>query len=93
MAMQKRIILGLRACTWVWILMMLLSLATYIIGQQGLSGLRISLLVLAFALLKGQLVSTYFMGLGQVRGFWRWPVTLWLVILGSLISTAFILAN
>jgi len=66
--MQKRIILGLRACTWVWIIMMLLSLATYIIGQQGLSGLRISLLVLAFALLKGQLVATYFMGLGQVRG-------------------------
>ena len=76
MAMQKRIILGLRACTWVWIIMMLLSLATYIIGQQGLSGLRISLLVLAFALLKGHLVGAYFMGLGQVRGFWRWPVTL-----------------
>jgi len=91
--MQRRVILGLRACTWVWIVMMLLSLATYIIGQQGLSGLRIALLVLAFALLKGQLVSTYFMGLGQVRGLWRWPVTLWLVILGSLISTAFILAD
>jgi len=91
--MQRRVILGLRACTWVWIMMMLLSLATYIIGQQGLSGLRIALLVLAFALLKGQLVSTYFMGLGQVRGLWRWPVTLWLVILGSLISTAFILAD
>jgi hypothetical protein len=91
--MQRRVIFGLRACTWVWIMMMLLSLATYIIGQQGLSGLRIALLVLAFALLKGQLVSTYFMGLGQVRGLWRWPVTLWLVILGSLISTAFILAD
>jgi nitric oxide reductase NorD protein len=28
------------------------------------------------------------MGLGQVRGFWRWPVTLWLLIPGSLISAA-----
>lgn len=93
MAMQKRVILGLRACTWVWILMMLLSLATYLIGQQGLSGLRVSLLVLAFALFKGQLVATYFMGLGQVRGFWRWPVTLWLIIPGGLISTAFVLAD
>jgi cytochrome c oxidase subunit IV len=74
--MQKRIILGLRACTWVWILMMMLSLATYIIGQQGLSGLRISLLVLAFALLKGQLVSTYFSWSSWVawsarRLYWR----------------------
>ena len=91
--MQKHIILGLRACTWVWIIMMLLSLATYIIGQQGLSGLRISLLVLAFALLKGQLVGMYYMGLGQLRGFWRWPITLWLIIPGGLISTAFILAD
>ena len=85
MAMQKRIILGLRACTRVWILMMLLSLATYIIGQQGLSGLRISLLVLAFALFKGQLVGAYFMGLGQVRGFWRWPICRCLPMPGSII--------
>ena len=93
MAMQKRIILGLRACTWVWIILMLLSLVTYTIGQQGLSGLHISLLVLVFALLKGQLVGAYFMGLGRLRGFWRWPVTLWLIIPGGLISTAFILAD
>ena len=93
MTMQKRIIFGLRTCTRVWIAMMLLSLVTYIIGQQGLSGLHISLLVLAFALLKGQLVGAYFMGLGSLRGFWRWPVTLWLLIPGGLISTAFILAD
>jgi len=93
MAMQKRIIFGLRNCTWVWIILMLLSLVTYTIGQQGLGGLHSSLLVLVFALLKGQLVGAYFMGLGRLRGFWRWPVTLWLIIPGGLISTAFILAD
>jgi nitric oxide reductase NorE protein len=62
-------------------------------ANQGGYGLRISLLVLAFALFKGQLVGMYFMGLGQVRGFWRWPITLWLIIPGGLISTAFILAD
>jgi cytochrome c oxidase subunit IV len=93
MAMQKRIILGLRACTWVWVIMLLLSLVTYIIGQLGLSGLDVSLLVLGFALVKGHLVGAWFMGLGQVRGIWRWPVTLWLLIPGGLISAAFILAN
>ena len=93
MAMQKRITFGLRNCTWVWIILMLLSLVTFIIGQQGLGGLHISLLVLGFALLKGQLVGAYFMGLGRLRGFWRWPVTLWLIIPGGLISTAFLLAD
>jgi cytochrome c oxidase subunit 4 len=92
MAMQKRISWGLRACTWVWLFMLLLTGITYGIGQQGLSGLGISLMVLFFALLKGHLVGAYFMGLSRVRGFWRWPVTLWLLIPGGLISIAFILA-
>jgi cytochrome c oxidase subunit 4 len=92
MAMQKRIIWGMRACTWVWLFMLLLTGITYGIGQQGLGGLGISLMVLFFALLKGHLVGAYFMGLSRVRGFWRWPVTLWLLIPGGLISIAFILA-
>ena len=92
MAMQKRISWGLRACTWVWLFMLLLTGITYGIGQQGLSGLGISLMVLFFALLKGHLVGAYFMGLNRVRGFWRWPVTLWLVIPGGLISIAFIMS-
>ena len=71
MAMQKRISWGLRACTWVWLFMLLLTGITYGIGQQGLSGLGISLMVLFFALLKGHLVGAYFMGLSRVRGFWR----------------------
>jgi hypothetical protein len=32
------------------------------------------------------------MGLSRVRGFWRWPVTLWLVIPRGLISAAFIMS-
>ena len=92
MAMQKRIIFGLRACTWVWLVMLLLTGVTYAIGQLGFSGLYVSLTVLFLALLKGQLVGAYFMGLNRVRGFWRWPVTLWLVIPGGLISAAFIMS-
>jgi hypothetical protein len=92
MAMQKRIVFGLRACTWVWLLMLLLTSITYCIGQQGFSGLYVSLTVLLLALLKGHLVGAYFMELNRVRGFWRWPVTLWLVIPGGLISVAFIIS-
>jgi len=93
MSMEKRVFLGIRACTWVWIIMLILSLLTYLVGQQGLSGLEISLGVLFLALFKGYLLGAYFMGLDRVRGFWRWPVTLWLLLPGSLIGTAFILAS
>jgi len=89
----KSNILGMRACTWVWLILLLLSLLTYLVGQQDLSGLNISLGVLFLALLKGYLVGAYFMGLNQVRGFWRWPVTIWLLLPGTLIGTAFMLAG
>jgi cytochrome c oxidase subunit 4 len=92
MAMQKRNVFGLRACTVVWLVLLLLTGVTYAIGQQGFSGLYMSLGVLFLALLKGHLVGAYFMGLSRVRGFWRWPVTLWLVIPGGLISAAFIMS-
>ncbi len=91
--MEKRIVFGLRVCTWVWLLMLLLTTLTYALGERGFSGLAISLGVLGIALLKGHLVGAWFMGLNQVRGLWRWPVTLWLLIPGGLIGTAFILAS
>ncbi|MEJ1337140.1 MAG: cytochrome C oxidase subunit IV family protein [Candidatus Sedimenticola sp. (ex Thyasira tokunagai)] len=49
-------------------------------------------MVLLLALIKGQLVGAYFMGLGRLRGLWRWPVFIWLFIPGILISTAFYLS-
>jgi cytochrome c oxidase subunit 4 len=90
--MRRNTPAGLRPCTWVWLAMMALTLATWAIGRWGSAGLGPSLLVLGFALLKGQLVGDGFMGLRRVRGFWRWPVTLWLVVPGALIATAFWLA-
>ena len=91
--MQKRkTVAGIRACTWVWLIMMALTLVTYFIGQAGLSGLGVALTVLGFAMVKGMMVGDYFMGLKRVRGFWRWPVNLWLIIPGGLITAAFVLA-
>jgi hypothetical protein len=84
--------LGLRPCTRVYLLLLLLSLVTFLIGQIGFSGLEVALVVLLLALLKGQLVGSYFMGLGWVRGWWRWAVSVWLFIPGLLIGAAFILA-
>ncbi len=90
--MEKRLFIGFRYCTWVWLSMMILTLATRLAGNTGLSGLSLSLTVLGIALIKGHLIGDYFMGLRRLRGFWRWPVTLWLTIPGGLVATAFILA-
>ncbi|MCU7803638.1 MAG: cytochrome C oxidase subunit IV family protein [Candidatus Thiodiazotropha sp. (ex Lucinoma annulata)] len=91
--MKKRTVLGIRACTWVWLLMMSLTLTTYLIGQVGVGGVSASLTVLGFALIKGQMLGDYFMGLKRLSGFWRWPVSLWLFLPGGLISAAFMLVG
>jgi cytochrome c oxidase subunit 4 len=83
----------LRPCTRVYLVMLGLTLATFTIGVSGASGLGVSLLVLAFALIKGQMVGDYFMGLKGVRGLWRWVIFLWLFIPGALITAAFALAG
>ena len=49
------------------------------------------MLVLGFALLKAQLIGDHFMGLRRVRGIWRWVIVIWVLLLGSLLSTAFML--
>lgn len=89
--MNKQV-MGIRAHTWVYILLISLTCVTFAVGQAGFSGLRISLFVLVLALVKGQLIGAYFMELGSLRGLWRWPVFIWLFILGNLIGTAFYLA-
>lgn len=82
----------IRPCTWVYLALMLLTLVTWAIGRLGLSGLGLSLFVLVLALIKGGLVGDWFMGLGQVRGPWRWVVMVWLLLPGALIATAFALS-
>jgi len=83
----------LRPCTLVYLAMMGLTFVTFGIGMAGLSGLEVSLTVLVFALIKGQILGDYFMGLKAVRGIWRRAIFLWLFILGALIAIAFWLAD
>lgn len=80
----------LRPCTIVYLALMALSGITWLVGQLGLTGLAAALPVLFLALIKGQMVGDYFMGLENVRGPWRWVVFLWLFVPGALIAIAFI---
>ena len=91
--MRSRHFIGIRYCTWVWLIMLGLTVLTYLIGQLELDSLQASLLVLGFALLKGQMVGDFFMELRRLKGFWRWPVSLWLFLPGMLITIAFALVS
>ena len=83
---------AIRPCTLIYVILMTLTLITWMIGKTEMSGLGISLLVLLFALVKGLLIGDYFMGLRVVSGFWRWPILIWLLIPGALISWAFLIS-
>jgi cytochrome c oxidase subunit IV len=82
----------IRPCTRIWLLLMALSLVTFLVGWLQLQGLVAALTVLGFALLKGLLIGDYYMGLRWVDGLWRWVVVLWLLVPGALITFAFVLA-
>ena len=83
----------IRPCTRVYLVLIALTAVTYLVGEFGLTGLAAALPTLAIALLKGQLVGDFFMGLRGVHGLWRWVVALWLLVPGAFITTAFILAE
>ncbi len=72
----------------VWLLMLLLTLTTYSIGEVGYGGIGVVLLLLITAAIKGGLIIRDFMDLKGVSFLWRaimygW---LWIVCLGISIA-------
>jgi len=78
-----------RPCTFVWLLLILLTVFAFMVGKFELGGITIVSAILLSTLLKGQMVIDYFMGLHQVR--WRWRIILysWLVLIIGLIGLAY----
>ena len=83
----------IRPCTFIYIVLIALTIVTWLIGKAGLSGLEIALTVLGFALVKGLLIGDYYMGLRGIKGIWRWVIIIWLVIPGALITWAFVISG
>jgi hypothetical protein len=73
----------------VWLVLVLLTLATYAVGKLGYGGITVVAMLLISVSLKGQLLIDYFMGLAQVHSPWKWVVSGWLVSVVSLIGVAF----
>jgi len=80
---------GIRPCTLIYIILMLLTFVTWYIGVSEFGGLTFVYLVLGLSLLKGFLIGDYYMGLKTVSSGWRWIIVGWLVLPGSLIAYAF----
>lgn len=74
----------------VWCSLLLLTLLSYY-GLGPLTRPHFVLLVLAAMWLKGQLLVDHFMGLRQVRGFWRALMALYVLGVTSAIGLAFLL--
>lgn len=87
--MKKPIYTMIRPCTWVWLILMGLTLLTLAIGQAGLGGLTIVALLLVSVLIKTHLVADYFMGLKHSRMLWRMIVMIYLLVIISMIALAY----
>jgi len=80
----------IRPCTFVWLILMLLTVTTYAIGETGLGGWAIMLTVLGTAVFKVQMVANYFMGLRRTRWLWRGILLGWLLLVAGLITIAYL---
>jgi hypothetical protein len=80
----------LHSSTIVWLILILLTTATYLLALLGIAGNGLIISVLLFALIKGSLVIDWYMGLRWVSGFWRPMLRLYLATIGTCIIVAFI---
>lgn len=85
-----------RQLNFVWVVLMLATLATYAIGevgaQLGIVGPLAMAALLAISIVKGRLVMLDFMGLRGVRFFWRGLLLGWLLLVSALIAVAYWIA-
>lgn len=79
----------IRPCTKVWLVLMVLTLVTLAIGQRGLMGMPVVGFLMVMTFIKGQMVADYFMELKRVAWRWRIIILLYMIIVCSLISTAY----
>jgi caa(3)-type oxidase subunit IV len=77
--------------TVIWLLLVALTIATFSIGEAGMAGKNIMLILLSIAMIKSQMVANYFMALRQTKLIWRLVMLLYFVIVGGLIALAYLI--
>jgi len=79
-----------RFATLIWLALVILTLATFCIGEEVTAGKTVMLSVLVISLIKGQLIANYFMGLRRVSWLWRGIILGYFVVVGGMIAIAYV---
>jgi len=93
MTHQATVRFGLRACTWVWVVLLALTFTTFLIGKLGYGGVTTVSFILLLTFIKTELVASFFMGLRQAPLLWRLVMLAYLLIVGGGIALAYILGS
>ncbi|MDP3087071.1 MAG: cytochrome C oxidase subunit IV family protein [Methylotenera sp.] len=77
--------------TFIWALLIALTITTYRIDTLDFSGKNTMLTLLAISMLKSQMVANYLMGLHKTRLLWRSIMLGYFLIVGGLIALAYLI--
>lgn len=77
--------------TTIWLVLVALTIATFSLGEAGLSGKGVMLTILAITMIKSQLVANYFMALRKAKLLWRTIMFGYFIIVGGLIAMAYLM--
>ena len=80
-----------RFVTLIWLVLVILTIATFYIGERIVSGSAVMMSVLVISLIKGQLIANYFMGLRHVSWVWRGIILGYFVIVGGMVAVAYLI--
>ena len=80
-----------KPCTRVWLVLMVLTFLIYGVGETGLGGTNIMLAVLGIALVKSQMIASYFMGVRKASWLWTGLFLGYFSIVGSMITLAYLM--
>ena len=77
--------------TVVWLVLAVLTIMTFSLGEAGMAGKGVMLTLLAITMIKSQLVANYFMGLRRTKFLWRAIMFGYFAIVGGLIAVDYLM--
>lgn len=79
--------------TVVWMILVGLSLLMFALAQSGFESKLFVITILISSWFKGQMIIDHFMGLRHVEIIWRLVISIWLILVLSVIFIVYLLGN
>lgn len=76
--------------TAIWFLLIALTFISFLVARMGFQGEVLIAVVLMSAWLKGQMIIDSFMKLRRVRQMWRIIISVWLLVVLSVITSMYL---